>query len=291
MIATLSKVLIMALIACFAASPSVPIGQFSTHTPCHDELRQLHNIPAGVDCSVIKWNLILNGGRHQSFSMTSEWGYYVDNRTLEIRGHADASGKWTLDETRAFPVITINGQNGTTASFRLLDSNHLHVLDASGKLLNGNGGWSFTLNRSSQTNPAVPTKTQVTAPYRETFTSKTFHGRTPCREISTEANIATDPTCFKLKWLLRLYQDSVSLIPSHYELQTTYHRASILRGKWEIYSAVVNNRQEIIYELDPDKRDKSIRLMKGDDNLLFFLDKNLVLLPGGTEFGYTLNRR
>jgi hypothetical protein len=54
---------------------------------------------------------------------------------------------------------------------------------------------------------------------------------------------------------------------------------------------MINNRKETIYQLDPDKPETSVSFMKGDDNVIFFLDKNYNLMAGGNEFGYALNRK
>jgi hypothetical protein len=201
------------------------------------------------------------------------------------------TGTWYSDVTGDFPRITLKTKS-YALSFRKLDENHIHPLDSNGNLLNGDGGWSFTLNKVGGVIEKTSAKRNVTGPAtKESFASKTFHGRTPCQEISKDAGIISTPDCFKLKWLLRLYQDSTTQVPTHYELKRTFHRQSIISGKWKIYTASINGREEIVYELDPDKPQSSIRLMKGDNNVLFFLDHNLNFLPGGEEFGYTLNSR
>jgi hypothetical protein len=47
----------------------------------------------------------------------------------------------------------------------------------------------------------------------------------------------------------------------------------------------------IIYRLEPAKGHALLHLLKGDDNVLFFLDKKQKPLVGHAEFSYTLNRR
>lgn len=293
MIATTSKFLVLVLLIGSSTTPFGLTEQFITTTPCSPQLLNLHAIPPGADCSTIKWNLTLDqeSGK-QTFLMKSEWGYYIDNRTLEKRGSTVAKGTWSIEKSRGFPRLTIKTENGVSLSFRRLDNNHLHPLDENEKLLNGDGGWSFTLNKVGGAIPESPaTPTITTTPFEEPFARRAFHGRTPCQEIAKEAKIPVSSECFKLKWLIRFYQDSITQRPTHYEMSRTQHRASVIKGKWKIYTTTINNRNEVIYELDPDSPDVSIRFMKGDDNVLFFLDKNFNLLPGGVEFGYTLNRR
>lgn len=293
MVTILSKLSILALVIGSSIKPVVLVEQFITITPCHAELFRLHNIPANADCSTIKWNLTLTQeNNNQTFSMKSEWGYYIDNRTLEKRGNSEVKGTWLVEKPGAFPYLRLKAESGITFSFRKLDSNHLHVLDDNGNLLNGNGGWSFTLNKVGGIIPTTESVTKPpTTPYKEAFTSRIFHGRTPCQEIARETKIPVDRDCFKLKWIVELYQDSTTQSPTHYEMNRTQHRKSLITGKWKIYTTKINNKDEVIYELDPDSAEVSMRFMKGDDNVLFFLDKNFNLLPGGDEFGYTLNRR
>ncbi len=291
MITPISKFCVLTLLGsvCFSSTPSSE--RFLTSTPCHAELRKLHDIPAKADCSLIKWDLTLSGAGDGSFHLKSEWGYYIDNRTLEKRGNTVNHGKWITRQTPAMDVINLTTENGVQVAFRKLDPNLLHILDLKNHLMVGDDGNSFTLARVGATSSSG--KNSVSTPGEfpaESFTKVVFEGRTPCQEVAREANIVVDAACFKLKWRLRLFQDSTTHKPAYYELERTYHRRSILTGKWTIFSATINNRRETVYQLDPDKPEASIRLMKGDANVLFFLDQNLNFLPGGNEFSYTLNK-
>jgi hypothetical protein len=289
----MSKILLLVLSFALGFTSRPTDDQFITTTPCHDDLRKIHNIPPAVDCSVINWDLKLaeeNG--IQSFVLKSDWGYYVNNRTLEKRGAAESTGTWKEQHVDNIDRITLTSENGLSISFRKLDLNHLHALDAKGKLAKGDDGYSFTLNKTKATLlERKNTITSTVVPSGESFIKTIFAGRTPCQDIASQVNIKVDEACFKLKWKLTLFQDSITRLPSSYELSRTYHRSTLLKGNWKIFSATINNRKETLYQLDPDKPEMSVILMKGDDNVLFFLDKNLNLLPGGNEFGYTLNRR
>ena len=115
-----------------------------------------------------------------------------------------------------------------------------------------------------------------------------FVGRTPCRELVKQLQIQT-PDCMKLKWKLTLYQDA-SGKPSTYHLARTGHRQSLIEGKWVIIKGTPSDAEAIIYQLDPGMPDRSLLLLKGDENVLFFLDHSRNLLVGNEEFSYTLNR-
>lgn len=118
-----------------------------------------------------------------------------------------------------------------------------------------------------------------------------FAGRTPCREISNELSMPAQADCSKLKWMLTLYKDPRTSAPTTYKLACTFHRQSLIEGKWIITKGAKANARATVYQLDPDKPAVSMYLMKGDDNVLFFLDKKGNLLVGNTDFSYTLNRR
>ena len=117
-----------------------------------------------------------------------------------------------------------------------------------------------------------------------------FVGKTPCKELAGALKISKTIDCFKLKWDLILIQEPEKNYPTTYELRRTGHRESVIRGKWIVAKGIPKDTGAIVYQLDPDQSDKSLLLLKGDDNVLFFLDKNRNLLVGNNEFSYTLNR-
>jgi hypothetical protein len=47
----------------------------------------------------------------------------------------------------------------------------------------------------------------------------------------------------------------------------------------------------MIYELSPSDDAPPLRLLAGDENVLFLLDKENRLLPGNEDFSYTFNRK
>jgi len=113
-----------------------------------------------------------------------------------------------------------------------------------------------------------------------------YEGRIPCQEIGRELNMKVSAVCEKRKIALTLYHDSVSLIPTTYKLRGMGEKSG--GGKWNIIKGTLNNMKAIFYQLDIG--DKHLLLYKGDDNVLFFLDKNKNFLPGNAKYSYTLNR-
>jgi hypothetical protein len=149
----------------------------------------------------------------------------------------------------------------------------------------GNAGWSYTLSRKDTVtmNPK-----SIPGLRGHKFREAIFEGRTPCQELSKEYNFNAPGSCFKLKWKLTLLRNPYTKQPSTYNLSRTLERPHIITGKWAVVKDSIANLTYI--ELDPDKKDKTIRLLAGDENVLFFLDKNNKLLPGNADFSYTLNR-
>lgn len=175
-----------------------------------------------------------------------------------------------------------------------LSDNIFHLLTPEKRLMIGNGGWSYTLNRkvpltNSSTN--LPALTILSDMREDTAQQIIFDGRTPCLDFAKEKNLTVAPDCFKLKWKLILNKDPKTLQPTTYSLSSTFSRVRDLTGKWTIKKGISSNPNAVIYELDPDKPEQSICLLLGDENVAFFLHKDNQLFKGNEDFSYTLNKR
>ena len=113
-----------------------------------------------------------------------------------------------------------------------------------------------------------------------------FEGRIPCQEISRELNLKVSTICEKRKIALTLYLDSTTLIPTIYKIRGMGDK--IRQGKWHIVKGAMTNEKVILFQLDIGE--KILFLYKGDDNVLFFMDKDKNFLPGNAHYSYTLNR-
>jgi hypothetical protein len=94
----------------------------------------------------------------------------------------------------------------------------------------------------------------------------------------------------KVKWDLTLYQDPDRLTPTTYKLKGTFYRERIGEGRWAIVRGTMADPAAVVYQLDPDKPQGSLFLLKADDNILLFLDEERNLMVGNGDFSYTLNR-
>ena len=84
-----------------------------------------------------------------------------------------------------------------------------------------------------------------------------------------------------------LYQDPVTHEPTVYETYGMDKRTG--KGKWHIIKGRPGDPQATVFKLDLDT-DNFLFLLKGDDNVLFILDRNKHFLPGNASFSYTFNR-
>ena len=114
-----------------------------------------------------------------------------------------------------------------------------------------------------------------------------FAGRTPCQEFIRELNMDENPECAKRKMGVTLYQDSLTHEPTSYETWGMGKWTG--KGKWHITRGTASDPQAIVFQLDLDSR-TFLYLLKGDENVLFILDKNKNFLIGNANHSYTLNR-
>ena len=113
-----------------------------------------------------------------------------------------------------------------------------------------------------------------------------YEGRTACKEISTELKLDFNKGCAKRKISLTLYVDTLTKKPTSYEIRGLGMQTGT--GKWSMESGMPANPQAIVYRLHMGEVD--LLLLKGDEQVLFVLDKNKGFLLGNAQYGYTLNR-
>jgi len=138
-------------------------------------------------------------------------------------------------------------------------------------------------NRPAKNTATVPIPTGATV-------LGVFDGRSPCQDIARELNVETIPECIKIKWRLTLFQDSITQAPTEYKLEGFVYRNPPRKGKWRIVQGTKANPKAVVIQLDPDSPTKNIFLLKADQHVLFFLDKERRLMVGNENFSYTLYR-
>lgn len=313
------KLALLSLIAVSAVTRRAPsnsptLGVFVATSPCDVVSRSLLRVPPAAGCELIKWQLTLDqdATTHAptTYRLTYTYGLPQQGTTGLIQGgtKVEREGRWAIVRgAKAGPSATVyqldQDKPSESVSFLQVDHNLIHLLDRDGKLVVGNAGWSYTLNRAGgdgrPTQQARPLSTSAATPVSRVAPVSTttdssvagaFVGRTPCREVAALLNRAVGADCVKVKWELTLYQDQHKLTPAAYRLRGTFFRERIVEGTWAIVRGTKTDPAAVIYQLDPDKTQGSLFFLKADDNVLLFLDKERNLLVGNANFSYTLNR-
>ena len=114
-----------------------------------------------------------------------------------------------------------------------------------------------------------------------------FAGRTACQEFMKELNLDASPECIKRKMYINFYQDPATGKPTTYETKGMGKWSG--KGKWFILQGTPTDPRAIVFQVELDAK-TSLFLLKGDDNVLFILDRNKNFLVGNGKFSYTLNR-
>jgi hypothetical protein len=265
-------------------------------TPGDEEMKSMLLIPASTKIEFIKWNLKL--AENDNFVMDIHFGETQPNtlgfknggEKLTINGTfsiAKNEGKSPFKEVYTFESKGFNGK----VSMAKLNENVFHFLTAQNQLMNGNGGWSYSLNRK---NPVNSGEVLISSTINdEKSLQLVFDGRTPCQEIANEHNeMKVSDACFKLKWRLILNRDSVTYLPSTYSIRKIVDgKARNLTGKWTIIKGITEKPDAIIYKIDSDNPEESMSFLVGDDNVLFFLNKNDEPYTGNENFSFSLNKK
>lgn len=284
-------------------------GNFVATSPCDAVSRAALKIPPTANCEMIKWHLTLFEDAKTftptTFELNCVYGLPEQGTLGLSKGGTNVGwkGKWKIVPGTDGAVYELDlGVPNGTVSFLRVDHSLLHLLDQNKSLAIGNAGWSYTLNRTGDLRrnlkqAAGTSQSQLASPI--TYTSQIttdssmlgrFVGRSPCQDVARELSRAVTPDCIKVKWDLTLYQDPNTLTPTSYKLRGTFFRERIREGKWSIVRGTKTNPNAVVYQLDPDKSQGSLFLLKADSDILFFLDRDRNFLVGNSNFSYTLNR-
>jgi hypothetical protein len=295
-------------------SESSVFGVFVGTSPCGQVSRRPLQIPATIDCEMIKWNLTLYQSRSTQASATYELSFTYGMSQPNTNGLKNGGtkvtrqGRWittkgTKTDSQAVVYQLVADETGEPLTFVKLDQNLLHLLDSDKALAVGTSGWSYTLSRTETlrqtraadtSTPSLPEKSSIRNVSSSGATTSSmlgrFVGRSPCRDVARELKKTVEPDCMKAKWEITLYHDSQTLAPTTYRLRGTFYRDQIKEGTWSMLRGATVNPEAVVYQLDADASQGALLLLKADDNILFFLDHSRNLMVGNGDFGYTLNR-
>jgi hypothetical protein len=283
--------------------------EFVATTPCNENLKKILNIPVSDKSEMVRWSLKLNYDEKTSapsgFNLTCMYGMPKQGTKDLMPGATtiELKGKWaiikgTKENAKAVVYKLTNDNSPISLSFLSLDQNLLHLLDGDRSLMVGSAAWSYTLNRinpvTASANNFVSQNSKPPRIATDSIIVGIFEGRATCIDDLRELNGISSSGCQLVKCRLTLYQDVKTHEPTSFFLNTIYVGKGDTKysntGKWTITQGVNADKEAVVYTLEADKPQVSISLMKADNNILFFLDKNRNLLVGNNYCSFTLNR-
>lgn len=248
-------------------------------TPAHIVIRDFLHISLTDSMDFIRWKLEIGP---DVFKLQCRYGLAKPS-TPGFSNEQSVTFEGELTKTKNHYYLKHEGRE---VSILEVNVNVLHFLDDNNRMLIGNGGYSYALNSTH------PVKADmVTIQSSETSVKKplVFEGRTPCSELPALLGLNKSEACNKMKWYFLFYTDSVTGKPDYFLMGGMgYRKETMARGRWQM---VTEGNGRVIYRLYLDKWIHSLNLLKGDDNILFFIDGKGRLLVGNEDFSYTLNRK
>lgn len=134
---------------------------FKASSPCDAVSKTMLQIPENTACELIKWELVLNQELNTSipsgYTLTYVYGMSKPNTLDILHGGTRIvkEGRWSIGKGRkqhseadVYQLFSANSQ--PYLFFLKLDDKLLHLLAPDKSLMVGNGGWSYTLNKTSE---------------------------------------------------------------------------------------------------------------------------------------------
>ena len=285
------------------------LGVFEATTPCDEVSKSLLQIPLAIKCEMMKWALTLYQDPRTSgptqYTLVYTYGMPKQGTRGFMEGATtvELTGRWTVDRaTKEHPGWVIyqlkSDKSRISLNFLNPNQNLLHLLDSDKNLMVGTGAWSYTLNRRDPVNLSPnEIQTQKVAVSNISSDSVVFNARTPCYEPLLALFGKPVTGCQLIKCQLVLYQEAETHKPTSFKLYTVHvgtgDNKYLTSGKWMVIKGTKSDPQAIVYELQtgPEKSEPPIRFLKGDDNILFMLDKDMNLMTGNSYCSYTFNRK
>jgi hypothetical protein len=303
------RLLLAALLAALAVAPDAsrtyPFGVFVGTTPAGDEVRRALGIPAGSKADLVVWTVTLQldsvTRAPEAYELRAEYGSTGAGAPgiARIEGLIERRGSWTvgwgIPSNREVVVHELKG----ALSFVEVGPDVLHALNPDRSFMVGNSGWSHTLTRSDRAEPLVDARLAADQPERsyqlEPLASGpavfgVFEGRTPCQGIAYDLRVAVDAACTKAKWRVTLYQDPDTKAPTNAWVEGSLYPGAARKGTWTLTKGTRHDAGATVYRLALSAA-TTIALLKGGDNVAFFLDDDDTPRAGNHEFAYTLHRR
>jgi len=262
-------------------------------TPGDEAFKAALAIPGETKIDFIRWNLILRGGNsfildiHYGESKPNTLGFIEDGEKKSFQGTYSVSQGSKFDKIFHLKSADLFSE----LMMARLSENVFQLLSFENRMVVGNGGWSYSLNRRD---PVPNNQILITSTITDNESLHlVYEGRTPCQEIDKDhPEINAAPSCFKIKWRLILNKDSLTHQPTTCSIRNIVNNEPRdVSGKWEIITGTETRPGAIVYKILADNLADPIFFLVGDDNVLFFLDNDKEPLVGNQDFSFTMNRR
>lgn len=278
------------------ANSSRKILELAGSTPGDASIKSMLKIAERDSIDFIKWELNFYDNGH--FDLALHYGLSRPNTLDFEEGGVKKTiiGIYRIEKGKAdsrFAEIYKLTDESSSNSFSIvrINENIFHIMNQDGGLLNGNGGWSYSLFGKGQVKSE---KILIRSPaLDETSLQMTFDGRTPCREFAQEhAEMSASQSCFKLKWRLVLKRDSLSHKSGTCEIRNVAdNQPRNITGKWEIINGKKEDSKVKYIKVTVNNLSKPILFLIADKNILLFTDAAFAPLTGNENFGFALNRK
>jgi hypothetical protein len=250
---------------------------FTASTPAATVIRYFLGIPLEDSIDFIRWKLTLDDDQYK---LQCNYGIGKPNTNGFINGGKKISLSGIFKKEKNIFLLQ---HDDHVLKLAELNTDLIHLLDIDNSLLVGNGGWSYTLNNIS---PSITDNINITPQQSLLKDSMTFEGRTPC---AVPGIIPAGMNCYKLKWHFVFYADNEKKEQGQYKVMGTPWREKPYRtGSWKMAR---DKNAQITYQLNDEKGNGFIYLLKADENILLFANAAGKLLVGNEDFSYTLNRK
>jgi hypothetical protein len=289
-------------------SPSAEGGIFIGSTPCGTVVLRFLGIPPQAKCEFVRWELSLaiDAKNETPGPAIAQVEYGVSGRPpTKLKRELAWDAVNGTAERKDAQVVELRRGNARLGLWRVSDET-LHFLDAKKQLLVGDGAHGYALSFAVMQKPEPPSAPPSDVTYkllpRATGANVygVFEGRTPC-QIATVINIPAPAGCIKLEWRLTLFQDPKTKSPATYRLEGSLFPAGAREGALSPLDGTPFDAAAKVIRLElPEAEQRTyvrgksaepIHLMRGDENVLFFLDSGGKLGLGNRDFNYTLSRR
>ena len=287
--------LVLALFAACSAGPVAavkPAFALVGSTPGGPEVKMFLGIDEGTPVDFIRWQLAFDDSRG-TFDLNVHFGEGQPN-TNGFKGGGTSrnlTGTYTIAKKDRHTIFVLNSSaTAGRLKFIELDRNTFHVLTAGDRLLDIDGGWSYTLHRRDRADDDRRLVSRSKSVLHERSREMVFVGRTPCVDFQ-RLDLEKGADCAKLKWKLTFYRDAQTGRPTEYKLESTVSRLKPVTGTWALVNGTHTHPEALLIQLDVNEPTKTISFFVADDNVMFLMDKKERLLVGNDDFSFTLNRR